>query len=37
LPEIVFCKEKINIAINSKELYDESYDVISENVISKLY
>ncbi len=37
LPEIIFCKEKIEIVVDSKELYQESYDVISENVISKLY
>ena len=37
LPEIKFCKEKIEIAIAPEELLQESYEIISEEVIDKLY
>ncbi|MGB0881550.1 MAG: transposase [Vicingaceae bacterium] len=37
LAEIKFCKEKIEIAITPEELYQESYSIISEEVIDKLY
>ena len=37
LVEVEFCKEKITVAISSEELYKESYDVISEELIKSLY
>ena len=37
LTDVKFCKEKIGVAIYPEELYKESYAVISEEVINKLY
>jgi len=37
LPEIAFCKEIIEIPISSEEFFQESYAIISEDVMNQLY